>query len=283
MENSKERSELDDDVRSELILKDMERLYKMVDYCKTTNCLRATLLKYFGEKSPDHCENCGNCGKTLVKEDITVQAQKILSCVRRVEKQTYAGGLGTTTIVQILRGGKSQRILDAKLDQLPTYGIIQDCKKQLLEYIDALLQQGYLESVGTTYPILRTTERANNVLFSGQTVELSRLVSDAQKKKQQEKRTRRFGELQGALEPFSVPSEFDENLYERLRKLRTKLAIQLSVPAYIVFSNATLQDMATKQPETMPQFLQVSGVGSHKAEQYGTEFIEEIKAWKQGR
>ena len=273
VENNKERNELDDEARKELMLKDIERLYKMVDYCKTTDCLRATLLRYFGEKSPTHCDNCGNCGKTLVKEDITIQAQKILSCVRRVERQIYGGGLGTVMIVQILRGGKSQRILDEELDKLPTHGILRDCKqKQLLEYVDTLLQQGYLQSVGTKYPILRTTERANKVLFGGETVELTRRISTNPIRILAGKRVDRLC--------VKRPGTADGNLYERLKALRNKLAIELGVPGYLVFTNATLQDMAAKQPETMPQFLQVSGVGSHKAEQYGTRFIDEIKAWK---
>lgn len=272
IEHSTEETELDETARRELISRNMARLHRMADYCKTTRCLRATLLRYFGEAAQPHCDNCANCAKAQVKEDITIPAQKILSCVRRAERQTFAGGLGASTIIQILRGSRRQKLLNAGFDRLPTFGILQACpQKQLQDYVDALLRQGYLESVGTTYPILQTTERANAVLFGSERVELTRLVSRVPAPRP-EKRAKASPAAAG---------DADEALFERLKALRLELARQLGVPAYVVFPNSTLLDMAAKQPETMPDFLQVSGVGSRKAEQFGAVFLAAIRAWKQ--
>ena len=264
--NSSDNEELTEEEREALRRRDLRRLEQMTAYCKTNHCLRGCLLRYFGEDAPEFCGKCSSCTGELEQRDITVEAQKILSAVTRVERQ-YRSGLGMAVIMQHLRGSREQRVLQLGLDRLPTYGIMQDVDRvRLRACIDCLMEQGYLYSDGTDYPVLRTTPRARQVLFHGERVScLSR------------KQTR-------AAKPASpVPVQADAGLLEALRALRTKLAASSGVPAYVVFSNASLADMAARQPATMDEFMEVSGVGEVKAQRYGKAFLEAIAEWKQNR
>lgn len=269
--NNTEKNEALSEDEQELVReRDLRRLNQMVAYCKTTGCLRAYLLNYFGEDAAPNCGNCGNCVGETVQQDITVEAQKILSAVARVEKK-HPSGLGLTLIVRMLHGSKEQRVIQLGLDRLPTYGIMRDDdRSKISAYIDDLISKGYLLLVGDEYPVLRLTARAGSVLFHGEKV-----LYTCRKQSQAEKITssRKGGHV--------LPAEADEGLFAVLKALRVRLAQKENVPAYIIFSNAALADMTAKQPQNMEEFLQVSGVGEVKAERYGQEFLEEISNWMQ--
>ncbi len=252
----------------ERLRRDLSRLERMVAYCKTGGCLRADLLDYFGEIHKGSCGNCGNCAGDFVERDITVEAQKILSAVARVEKR-YAYGLGAAVIIKLLRGSRDQRILRLRLDQLPTHGALKGLDRDRIQrYIDHLMEEGYLRSDGEEYPVLRLTARAGDVLFRGERVFLRERAPEAG--------------AAGRTVPRAAAQEADGSLLAALKALRFRLAQAAGVPAYVVFSNAALADMAALRPLDMEEFLQVSGVGRVKAERYGEAFLKAIRDWRAG-
>ena len=252
----------------ERLRRDLSRLERMVAYCKTGGCLRADLLDYFGEIHKGSCGNCGNCAGDFVERDITVEAQKILSAVARVEKR-YAYGLGAAVIIKLLRGSRDQRILRLGLDQLPTHGALKGLDRDRIQrYIDHLMEEGYLRSDGEEYPVLRLTARAGDVLFRGERVFLRERAPEAG--------------AAGRTVPRAAAQEADGSLLAALKALRFRLAQAAGVPAYVVFSNAALADMAALRPLNMEEFLQVSGVGRVKAERYGEAFLKAIRDWRAG-
>ncbi|MBE7004326.1 MAG: DNA helicase RecQ [Ruminococcaceae bacterium] len=264
IENGEENEALTEEERAFNRERDLARLVRMAGYGKTTDCLRRYILQYFGEKAPIHCANCGNCCGKLEEFDITTEAQKILSGVTRVERK-YRSGLGVTMIVRMLHGSKEQRVLELGLDKLPTYGVMQDTDRSTIRsYIDRLIEKEFLCLTDGEYPVPRTTERTKDVLFHDEQV-----IIYAKKRERPTKKK------------AAAAQTGDGSLFAALRELRFEIAQREHVPAYLVFSNATLQDMAAKQPETMTEFLDVNGVGSRKAELYGEAFLDCIRAWKE--
>ena len=267
---SNENEALSEEERREVYLRDMERLRRMTGYCKTSGCFRHYLLQYFGEHAPDKCDNCGNCVGERSQADITVPAQKILSAVVRVERR-FPGSLGITLIVRMLHGSGEQRIRQLGLNALPTYGIMRDTDRmKIREYIDALTEQGYLMQTEGSFPVLRVTDRARDVL-RGET----RVTAAVRPEKAAEPMQKR---KKGEYSP-----DKDGGLFEALRALRTELAKTEGVPAYVVFSNAALADMAMKRPHNMREFLNVSGVGEYKANRYGRAFLDAIGKWEENK
>ncbi len=261
IDNAQENESLTEAERRQVRARDLERLRQMTEYCGTFGCLRAFLLGYFGQKAPAACGNCGSCQGETEQWDITLEAQKILSGVARVERK-YKNSMGSALIIDMLRGSKRQKIKDWGLDTLSTYGIMADVPRAALSaYVDFLTLTGYLEQGAGEYPVLRLGERARGVLTGGEKVLFTRL-----KPQQQEK-------LAPACAAQAQGDEETAELYEKLRALRAKLATKENVPAYIVFSNATLSDMAIKRPQTMEEFRLVSGVGEVKAKKYGPAFL----------
>nr|WP_325212582.1 DNA helicase RecQ [uncultured Oscillibacter sp.] len=263
--------EAQEEENPERLRRDLSRLDRMVRYCKTGGCLRADLLDYFGEIHGGHCGNCGNCAGDFVERDVTVEAQKILSAVARVEKR-YACGLGAAAVIKLLRGSRDKRTLQLGLDQLPTYGALKGVdQERVRRYVDLLLEEGFLRSDGEEYPVLRLTARAGDVLFRGRRVLLRERAAEAPESRP----------APGAA--FQAPSrEADGSLLAALKALRSRLAQEAGVPAYIVFSNASLADMAALRPLDMEEFQQVSGVGRVKAERYGEAFLKAIRDWRAG-
>ncbi|MBE6935890.1 MAG: DNA helicase RecQ [Ruminococcaceae bacterium] len=254
---------------------DLQRLDAMVAYCNTADCLRNYLLRYFGERPASACGNCGNCQGELVTQDITIEAQKILSGVVRVERK-YRTGLGLTLIVRMLAGSREQRVMELGLDRIPTYGALHgESRTQIRAYIDQLITDGYLMLTTGEYPVLRVTNRARAVLFEGERVFYRTIRREGRRQPdtlpRRPKRNRREAE--------EIDPDPEDGLLAALRRLRMEIARELQVPAYVVFSNATLFDMAEKRPTTMEDFRMVSGVGEVKAARYGEKFIAEIEKW----
>ena len=272
IEKSYEESELSEEDRALLKQQDMKRLWAMVDYCQTPGCLRQYILSYFGQYNTPKCGNCGNCAPpkkekspalpetpgTLGTKDITKEAQMVLSCVRRIA--TALGHNSTVTMtVLVLRGSKDKRLLENKLDGLSTYGLMNAySREELREIIAQLVVQGYLDC--GSGEILEPTPAAAEILFRGRAITVT----------MEEKALReRF--------PQSGTVIADSKLLANLKALRKRLAEKEKVPAFVIFSNATLEDMAKKQPKTMDEFLTVSGIGRVKAQRYGTAFLKELE------
>ena len=276
--NGNDRVELSEELRQELIMRDMKRLRQMEDYCKTAGCYRAALLDYFGEPHKPTCSNCGNCLHTeeersgeTVEEDITVAAQKILSCVRRVERKNRVG-LGETMLVLVLAGSRDKTLLAREYHLLPTYGILADTKRPLLhEYIRELVKQGYLLRPPGDYDLLITSEKADNVLFQNEQV-LWRHIGQKKHTPQRQKTA-----------VSGKPEAADQDLFDRLRTLRAALARQARVPAYVIFHDATLLNIASAKPASEAELLAVSGVGEQKAKKYGHAVLAVIAEWKADR
>ena len=263
IDNPAENEALSDEERENVYRQDMLRLRAMTDYCKTAACYRSKLLNYFGESAPERCGNCSNCLTFKRDEDITVSAQKILSAVARVENR-YAYGLGAATIANLLTGGRQKRVIQLGLDKMPTYGIMKDVDSaQVRGMIDYLVEKGYLLTTEGKYPVVRLTPAAWPVLKGQERVSMP---------------IRREAEAPSPRRRTAAGP--NNGLYERLRNLRLDIARQAGVPAYIIFTNAALADMALKRPHTVQELNNCSGVGSYKAARYGNAFLKAIREWE---
>ncbi|MCD8117391.1 MAG: DNA helicase RecQ [Oscillospiraceae bacterium] len=264
IQNGRDRDALSDGELAQAVRQDMARLEDMIGYCKTGGCLRGYILRYFGQDAPQKCGNCGVCCGESETEDGTVQAQMVLSCVRRVrDKLGY--GVGAVMLGRVLQGSQDRLILELGLNELSTYGLMKGYNKgQIRDIIDQLERQGYLHT-DTYHGAIGLTSRAGAVLYHGERVYL-----------RPEAEPVREGRAAGP-EAASVPG--DGALLDRLKALRLELARQEDVPAYIVFSNATLTDMAARAPRTMEELLEVSGVGQVKARRYGKQFLRAISEY----
>lgn len=166
--NSEPNPDLTEDEQEEVRRRDRERLKKMTFYCTTHKCLRKFILEYFGDKSPERCCKCSNCLSNHENTDITVDAQKIMSCVARTG-QRY----GKKVICDVLRGSKNERLISAGLSRQSTYGIMADCtEKRLRDIIEHLCENGYMTAEGDEYPILRLTPKSRGVLTGSETLRM---------------------------------------------------------------------------------------------------------------
>lgn len=260
IELSGESDALDEAQKALLLRQNYARLEQMVGYCKTTDCLRGYILDYFGQAHDERCGNCGNCRTVFTEEDVTVDAQKVLSCIRRA-KSALGYSVGKVLIARILLGSRDKRISELGLDTLSTYGIMKDSSRtRVRDLIDRLELLGYI-AVDPEHGAAETTPAADRILFGGEKLTMSFTEEPRKKKKEKAK-------------DADLPQ--DERLFEQLRQLRFRIAQEEGVPPYIIFSNATLSDMAVKKPTTLSALLEVSGVGSVKAERYGRQFVELI-------
>ncbi len=245
----------DDDPKAyaQRVERDMGRLKVMTAYCHTTDCLRGYLLRYFGERAGDHCGSCGNCQTDFVETDITVDAQKILSCVKRAGER-----FGAVVIADILRGAKTDRIRSWQLDKLTTYGIMDKMTgDDILARIRFLVEGDHLRQSDGQYPTLSLGPRARGVLFQGEKV-VMRLPK---------------AKAAGPDREQAV----DDALFQILRQLRATLASRRGVPPYFIFSDKTLHEMCRLLPRDTQHLLEVPGVGVQKLEQYGQPFLQAIR------
>ena len=247
--------------------RDHDRLKAMTFYCSSHTCLRAYILRYFGETAHAYCGHCSNCQTEFSQVDATREAKAILAVVYRLAQRRQQ--FGKTVIIDILLGSKSERIYRAQLDTLAAYGFLQDSSRAKLSAIlDQLQEQGYLAVTGTTYPVLALTERSRGILQDDEPVFI--MVTKEKPKAKANSNARRSG-----FEPESG-THLDQDLFARLKALRSSLAKSEHVPAYMVFTDATLTDMCRKKPQNQAELLAVSGVGTQKAQRYGQRFLQEI-------
>ena len=263
-----EDESMDEKTRRQLIERDMERLKQMTFYATTTDCLRRYILNYFGEKAPLCCGHCGNCDTNFEEVDATTDARKILSCVYRLDERRLH--FGKTVVAAVLTGSKSEQINRFHLDTLSTYGIMHEqTAVRVRQLIDVLLERGLLTADPERYNALFLTQ-TGNALMRGR----GELRIKLPREKKPETAARRTEEL---------AADVDEKLFEKLRALRTKVAQRAGVPPYVVFSNATLADMAARQPKSEYELLGVRGVGEAKARRYGAEFVDCIREYLEAK
>ncbi len=263
IEHSEPPEEMDDAQRAALRERDYERLRQMTFYATTAGCLRAFLLRYFGERAPESCGNCSNCDEGFDERDATREARVVLSCVVRTG-QRY----GVKLISDIVRGSRAERVVSLGFDRLPTHGMLKDTPEaDVRRVFDALFAMGAARLTDSEYPVVRLTDEALPVLRGERcvTVRVPRAKPRAAKRAEQGKGTGRA----------------DERLFGALRALRAECAAKAGVPAYVVFTDAALRDMAAKKPSNEAEFLDVSGVGDAKLRRWGKPFLARIARWKQ--
>lgn len=228
-----------------------KKLQSMVDYCHTSRCLRGYILQYFGQAdTPENCAACGNCNNDGELVDITVEAQKVLSCAWRMREQ-----FGVTMIAGVLKGSKNKKVLQYGFDQLPSYGLLRDYpEKEIQHLIKLLIAEGYLGLTEGQYPVVRLLPGAAPVLKGEQRV--FRMVR-----------------------PEKRPAAVDQSLFDRLRQMRREIARREQVPPYIIFPDSTLREMCERLPASPSALLSVKGVGEAKLKNYGHLFLDVLREY----
>ncbi len=241
----------------------MIKLRGMYNYCTGGVCRHRAILRYFGQDlDKSNCAACDIClGELDCIEDSSITAQKILSCILRLDQR-----FGGSYTASVLTGSEEKRIIENNHDKLSTYGLLSDYSKHTVhDWIEQLVGQDYLEKTGE-YNVLNVTDRGRGVLKGKET---PRLLKPAQKPAKVSKIVE--DSWQGV----------DRGLFEALRKLRAIIARKKGVPAYIIFGDAALRDMARRRPSTSQGFLEVKGVGQKKLQQYGEVVLGAIKDYCQ--
>ena len=239
-----------------------EQLRVMVGYAETGQCRRATLLRYFGETFPHpNCEGCDNCLNPRETFDGTVHAQKFLSCVHRVYAK-HGFGFGLNHIVEILTGGETEAIRQRGHDQLSTYGIGGDVSRNAWQAIGReLLQMGMVAAAPGKFATLQVTEEGMAALRGRKSITLTKPLDTVSGKRAK----RRSGDI-----------PCDEDLFEKLRQVRRNLADERNVPAYVIFSDATLREMERALPRNAAEFERIPGVGERKLKDFVEPFTVAI-------
>uniref|UniRef100_UPI004049F34D DNA helicase RecQ n=1 Tax=Cephaloticoccus sp. TaxID=1985742 RepID=UPI004049F34D len=240
------------------------QLRQTMHYAESAGCRRRELLAYFGENFPlNECGACDNCLEPRETYDGTILAQKLLSCVYRVQKASRFGS-GVNHIIEILTGADTEKIRSSGHDQLSTYGIGRElARPQWSAVARELMRLGYVAQSEGEYPVLQLTQAGMDVLSSRKVVMLSKPLSTPKAK-----RVARAGEI-----------ACDEILFAQLRALRKQLADDRKVPAYVIFGDATLRQMARVYPATETAMVGIFGMGEKKRAEYAATFATEIAAY----
>ena len=253
------RSLIENSDNAERVRIELQKLNAMVAYAEALTCRRRALLTYFGDLREHDCGNCDICSDPPQRFDASEQARKALSCVYRLGER-----FGARHVIDVLRGGKGQRIMDAGHDRLSTYGIGADLSGPEWDNIlRQLIHLGYLAQDFARYGVLGLTAAARPVL-KGETQVILGLPRDLDRVEAKSRRTSAAGEGE------------HRDLFDRLRAVRKQLADAAGVPPFVVFSDATLVEMARKKPCNEYELLAINGVGEHKLNKYGASFLEAI-------
>ena len=244
--------------------KQLERrkLDQLLGYCESMQCRRQVLLAGFGEIYPQACGNCDNCLQPAASWDATLAAQKALSCVYRTGQR-----FGAVHLIDVLRGSESERIQQFGHDKLSTYGIGKDLDaKSWRGVFRQLVASGLLAVDSEAFGGLRLTDSSRGVLTGGQSVVLRKEAPG--KKARERDRSPRTG--------VSVEPQ-DLSLFGALRDLRAELAREQNVPAYVIFHDSTLRNIAEQRPESLGDLAKVGGIGGTKLERYGPQVLEIVR------
>jgi ATP-dependent DNA helicase RecQ len=249
----------------------MEKLDRMQRYCETDVCRRRILLNYFGEEAEHDCGNCDVCQNPPQRFDGSVLVQKALSAILRTDEH-----IGMNMLIDILRASGRKEVIQAGYDKLKTYGAGRDIPYNVWkEYLYQMLQLGYIEIDYANAHTLNATPSGRKVLF-GETQAMLTTFRETEPTPKKEKRTKERTPKSSYTVTIEENSP-EAQLMDTLRQFRRQIAQQDGVPPYIVFSDASLQDMADKKPLTMEDFAKVRGVGDFKLEKYGDRFVALIR------
>lgn len=229
---------------------EIKKLQSMIEFCESKECLRAFILKYFGEEEVrEYCNNCSNCLNSDELRDYTIEAQKILSCVYRTRER-----YGVAVLVDVLRGMIGPKIINDKLNELTTYGIMREYSSKFIrDLIKALIDFGYVNLKEGTYSMLQLNEKSYSILKSKQIVILKLSYENEEK-------------------------VINSDLFNKLRIWRRDTAIKEGVKPYIIFSDATLIELCNKLPKTEQELLEIRGMGEKKFNKYGEDLLKRLKS-----
>nr|WP_326185041.1 DNA helicase RecQ [uncultured Oscillibacter sp.] len=263
--HSELREGLDARTAETLRERDLQRLRRMTGYCRTRRCLRQYILQYFGEFAPDYCGTCYNCLHNFEEVDVGREARAIVACV---EELNQAFGVGL--VAETLCGAETEKVRKYHLDRERSYGALSGLtQKEVRERIRFLLDEGVLTLSPGQYPVVRLGERAEDIARNGPSL----IMKTVREERPAVSRGSASAELDGPA----------AELFQNLRALRAKIARMQGVPAYVVFTDKTLREMALARPRTMEELRAVSGVGGAKAGRYGKAFLAEIEAFEGAR
>lgn len=235
-----------------------EKLRQMQAYTSSETCLQGYILQYFGDAGED-CHKCSNCLDDRERTDVTLDAQKVMSCIIRMEQR-----FGKTAVAQVLVGSKNKNLARWNFEKLSTFGIMKGySQKAVGELIDFLAGEGYLSVSAGKFPLLGVSERGIAVL-------------------QGREQVWRCAALSINKQHAATSGTINVGLFEELRTLRLDIAKSEGVPPFMIFSDASLKDMTRIMPLDEETFLEVSGVGQVKLKKYGQTFLEEINEYKSG-
>ena len=245
---------------------DAVRLRKMEGYCTTTGCLRAYILRYFGESAEDSCASCGNCMTEFEQMDATEAAADVVRCVRACGQR-----FGQSMIAGTLLGESTARIRDRGMDKSPVYGKQSKLgKARVQDVIRTMLERGYLCQSKDKYSLLRLTESSERLLEQTQPF----CISYKREEEKAGRKTKASGAPGGRSDQVADLTEGQQALFEELRKTRMLLAGRKRIPPYMVASDKTLRDMCVRRPRSQEELLDVNGMGEKKVKQYGEAFLK---------
>ncbi|MDM8098897.1 DNA helicase RecQ [Oceanobacillus oncorhynchi] len=248
-----EKSDLDEEGTQ----REYQKLNKMVNYCRTQNCLYSYILNYFemgSAASSVSCGRCSNCLKQGELEDITEEAQMILSCVKRMRER-----FGASMTAKVLKGSKDKKLIQFALSKLSTYGILSKyTEKEITERIHFLIAEECLSAEEGQFPVLKLNRKSMDILTGKENVTM--FIQDV---------------------PAVSETDYSDDLFESLRQLRRSMSQELDLPPYVLFSDMTLKEMARYLPEGKDEFLRLKGVGQKKYDLYGESFLEAVAEWKE--
>ncbi|AKB76320.1 ATP-dependent DNA helicase RecQ [Methanosarcina lacustris Z-7289] len=277
------------------------QLRQMVAYCEGNKCRRQTLMEYFGEEFPAACGNCDTCLRPKDTFDGTEAARKLIACIQELNQR-----FGTNYVIDVLTGSKNKKIKQNRHEKLKAHGSGKEfTKDQWKSLASELLNTGFLEVSGARYPLLKLNARSRKILRGSESVELVCPEGFMAGAEGSSVPPAHAGKIKGKDEddiqfPMPLPpkiystasevlkkatsgklsksgTEHDPILFERLKALRKQIALKKNLPPYIIFSDTSLKEMATKLPQSPEEFHSITGVGDHKLRKYGDDFLKEIR------
>lgn len=239
-----------------------QQLRQVLNYAESTECRRAIQLRYFGEAFDPPCGGCDNCCEPRQTKDWTLEARQFLSCVARLAQRRER--YGAAYLIEILRGGQSQKLIDRGHQSLSVYGIGKARSLDEWRHLArTLAHQGLVNETQDGYPVILLNERSWEVLRGERTVMLAEAPKPAKKRSTTTAGT-------------TATAPADQDLFDRLRALRKQLADENGVPPYVIFHDSTLRELATRKPRNLAEFSMIPGVGQTKLTRYGAAFIRVI-------
>ncbi|AAM07847.1 DNA helicase RecQ [Methanosarcina acetivorans] len=272
------------------------QLRQMVAYCEGNKCRRQALLEYFGEELSASCGNCDTCLRPKDTFDGTEAARKLITCIQELNQR-----FGTNYVIDVLTGSKNKKVRKNRHEKLKSHGNGREfTKEQWRSLASEMLNTGLLEVSGTQYPVLKLNSMSRKILNGSESVELvcpEGFIPEAEEifippAPAGKVKAKAEDNIQPSTTEYSTATdilkkaksggllksgtEHDPILFERLKALRKKIALKRNLPPYIIFSDTSLKEMASKFPQTPEEFHSITGVGDHKLRKYGDDFLQEI-------